>query len=232
MRFVIILLGLITALWGFTQYLVQRQIDQFVLLQSVKQNDSVEYEKIIKLNMSSTTLPNEKIENGVGQLLRYYLRIKISGANSEGQHLWANSLIQQLQDAKAKGNCEAIAYYDEQLTNRETIQSLLSPTTQQQAAQAISYMITHKRKNDSACPHGTCSVQQPKEWQIIENRMIDEFGADVKLFDQGLNEKHKNKQCDLKIRLFENILALPPHQSSLVLHWFFTQSTANIVAIF
>ncbi|OTG70132.1 hypothetical protein B9T26_14280 [Acinetobacter sp. ANC 4169] len=232
MRLLIILLGLITALWGLTQYLVQRKLDQFVLLQPVKQNDLIEYEKIKKLNIGLTSLPNDDIEDGVRNLLRYYLRNKISGANDEGQRLWAASLVQQLQDAKAKGNCEAIAYYDEQLADSKTIQSLLTPMTQQQAAHAISYIITHKKENNSTCPYGTCTVQQPKEWEIVERRMIEEFGPDVRLFNQGLNEKNKNKQCDLKIRLFENILALPLKQRAAVLHWFFVNSTANRVAIF
>lgn len=232
MRLLIILLGLITALWGFTQYLVQRQLDQFVLLQPVKQNAFIEYEKIKKLNIGLTSLPNDDIENGVRNLLRYYLRNKISGADDEGHRLWATSLVQQLHDAKAKGNCEAIAFYDEKPVNSEIIRSLLTPMTQQQAAQAITYIINHKRSNTSICPQGICAVEQPKEWEIIEKRMIDEFGPDVELFNHGLIEKEKNKQCVLKIRLFENILALPPQQSSTVLHWFFTKSTANKVAIF
>lgn len=232
MRLFVIFLGLITAFWGINQYLVHKALDHFVLLQAVKQNDLTEYEKIKKLNIGLTSLPNDDVEDGVRNLLRYYLRNKIAGADDEGQRLWATSLVQQLQDAKVKGNCEAIAYYDEQPSNRKTIQSLLTPITQQQAAHAISYIITHKRVNNSTCPHRTCTVQQPKEWEIVEKRMIEEFGPDVKLFNLGLNEKDKNKQCDLKIRLFENILALPPQQSAIVLHWFFANSIANRIAIF
>ncbi|ESK54502.1 hypothetical protein [Acinetobacter tjernbergiae] len=193
----------------------QRQgaLDQIVLLQPLKQHAVKEYESIQQTANSS--IQSQEMVAAVSSTLWWKLReIVEKQADDEGQRLWANAYLQQLYDAKRKGNCFPISFPLYSKTSPDERRALLSQSTQQQTAAALTYILTHQ---------GTRSIvermQAPEAWSKIAEKLRQDYVADVDLLNAGETAKDKNKQCEVVARTFEYILSLPMEQQGPVIRW-------------
>ncbi len=191
----------------------QTALDQIVLLQPLKQHAFKDYETIQQT--ANAAVQSEEMLAAVSSTLWWKLReIVEKQADDEGQRLWAKAYLQQLYDAKRKGNCFAIAFPLYGKTTIDERRNLLSIATQQQTAAALNYILTHQ---------GSRSVvnrmQAPPAWIQIAEKLRQDYGADADLLNAGETAPDKNRQCEVVIRSFEYILSLPAEQQGPVLRW-------------
>ncbi|UUM26399.1 hypothetical protein NQU59_11905 [Acinetobacter colistiniresistens] len=191
----------------------QQNLDQIILLQPLKQHLPKEYETI-QQTANASVQSNEMLA-AVSSTLWWKLRdIVEKQADDEGQRLWIKAYLQQLYDAKRKGNCFPIAFPLYSKTSIEERKALLSITTQQQTAAALTYILTHKGKR-SPVDH----MQAPSTWTGIADKLRQDYGQDANLLNAGETATDKNKQCEVVIRTFEYILSLPQEEQAPVIRW-------------
>lgn len=191
----------------------QNLLDQIVLLQPLKQHAIKDYETIQQT--ANATVQPEEMLTAVSSTLWWKLReIVEKKADDEGQRLWTKAYLQQLYDAKRKGNCFPIAFPLYAKTTIDQRRNLLSIATQQQTATALNYILTHQ---------GSRSVvdrmQAPPEWTEIAEKLRQDYAADADLLNAGETAPDKNKQCEVVIRTFEYILSLPVEKQGPVIRW-------------
>lgn len=191
----------------------QNLLDQIILLQPLKQHAFKDYESI-QQTANAVVQPEEMLA-AVSSSLWWKLReIVEKQADDEGQRLWAKAYLQQLYDAKRKGNCFPIVFPLYAKTTIDERRNLLSVATQQQTAAALDYILTHQ---------GTHSVvdrmQAPPAWIQIADKLRQDYGTDADLINAGETAQDKNKQCEVVIRTFEYILSLPVEQQGPVIRW-------------
>jgi hypothetical protein len=198
----------------------QHALDQIVLLQPLKLHDAKEYEKL--LQTSNAALQPSDVANLVGQSMWWDLRSIIeSQADDEGQRLWVKAYLQQLYDAKRIGRCFEISFPLYNKKDPDAIRAMLRPSTQEQSAAALTYILTH---------HGTYSsierMQAPEGWSHVAQKLSQRFGDDLNLLNMGETAKDKNRQCDVVIGTFEEVLALDPEPRGRVIRWMLNNHVA------
>lgn len=196
--------------------IAQRQniLDQIVLLQPLKQYASKDYESI-QQTANGVVNVNE-IEASVSSTLWWKLReIIVKKADDEGQRLWANAYLQQLYDAKRKGDCFPISFPLYSKTSPQQRRALLSQNTQQQSSEALTYILTHNGKRSVVD-----RMQAPEAWSQVADKLRQDYGAEADLINSGETAEDKNKQCEVVVRTFEYILSLPQEQQGPVIRWF------------
>lgn len=202
----------------------QQILDQIVLLQPIKQHAGKEYEAVQQL-ANGVIQPNE-ITDQVSRDLWWKLRAIIEKqADDEGQRLWTKAYLQQLYDAKRKGNCFPVSFPLYSKTSVEAYRALLSQNTQQQSAEALTYILTHQGKRSVVE-----RMQPPAEWSQIAQKLRQDYGDDAYLLNAGETAEDKNKQCEVVVRTFEYILSLPTEQQGPVIRWML--NTHISVAVF
>lgn len=191
----------------------QNTLDQIVLLQPLKQHAPKDYEAIQQTANGGTQ--SQEIMAAVSSTLWWKLREMVERqADDEGQRLWTKAYLQQLYDAKRKGNCFPVSFPLYSKISMDERRALLSQTTQQQAAAALTYILTHQGKRSVVE-----RMQAPKEWQQVAQKLQQDYGSDADLINAGETAKDKNKQCEVVIRTFEYILSLPVEQQGPVIRW-------------
>ncbi|WP_336948539.1 hypothetical protein [Acinetobacter junii] len=196
--------------------IAQRQdiLDQIVLLQPLKQYASKDYESI-QQTANGVVNVNE-IEASVSSTLWWKLREIIEKkADDEGQRLWANAYLQQLYDAKRKGDCFPISFPLYSKTSPQQRRALLSQNTQQRSSEALTYILTHNGKRSVVD-----RMQAPEAWSQVADKLRQDYGAEADLINSGETAEDKNKQCEVVVRTFEYILSLPQEQQGPVIRWF------------
>jgi hypothetical protein len=191
----------------------QQALDQIVLLQPIKQYDAKEYEKVIQT--ANGAMQPSDVANLVSQSMWWDLRSIIEArADDEGQRLWVAAYLQQLYDAQRKGRCFEISFPLYNKRDPDAVRAMLRPSTQQQSAAALTYILTH---------HGTYSsvehMQAPEGWSKVAQKLSQRFGDDFNLFNMGETAKDKNRQCDVVIGTFEEMLALDPEPRGRMIRW-------------
>lgn len=200
---------------GQSHPIEQRQdaLDQIVLLQPLKENATKDYEAI-ELSASGG-IPPQEVAAAIRSTLWWKLRDIIERqADDEGQLLWVNAYLQQLENAKNHGDCFAISFPLYSKTSPDEVRALLYPSTQQKAAEALTYMLTHHGVHSTVD-----SMQAPEGWSVVSERLSHDYGNDADLINAGSTAEDKNKQCDVVISMFESILALPDEQRGRVIRW-------------
>jgi len=157
-----------------------------------------------------------EIEASVSSTLWWKLREIIEKkADDEGQRLWANAYLQQLYDAKRKGDCFPISFPLYSRTSPQQRRALLSQNTQQQSSEALTYILTHNGKRSVVD-----RMQAPEAWSQVADKLRQDYGAEADLINSGETAEDKNKQCEVVVRTFEYILSLPQEQQGPVIRWF------------
>lgn len=193
----------------------QRQsvLEQIVLLQPLKQHAVTEYETIQQT--ANAAIQPQEIQSAVSSTLWWKLReIVEKQADDEGQRLWTNAYLQQLYDARQRGNCFPVSFPLYSRVSADERRALFSPKTQQQSADALTYILTHQGKRSVLE-----SRQAPPEWQHIAEKLRQDYAEDADLINAGETAADKKKQCDVVIRTFEYILSLPVEQQGPVIRW-------------
>ncbi|ENX41177.1 hypothetical protein [Acinetobacter sp. NIPH 2100] len=191
----------------------QQALDQIVLLQPLKQHAFKDYESI-QQTANASVQPEEMLAF-VSSTLWWKLRdIVEKQADDEGQRLWIKAYLQQLYDAKRKGNCFPIAFPLYGKTSIDERRGLLSQSTQQQTAAALDYILTHQGTHSAVD-----RMQAPSAWMQIADKLRQDYGQDADLLNAGETAQDKNKQCEVVIRTFEYILSLPLEEQGPVIRW-------------
>jgi hypothetical protein len=191
----------------------QQALDQIVLLQPIKLYDAKEYEKLMQA--ANAALQPGDVASAVSQSMWWDLRSIIeSQADDEGQRLWVAAYLQQLYDAKRKGRCFEISFPLYNKRDPDAVRAMLRPSTQEQTAVALTYILTH---------HGTHSsvehMEAPEGWSQVAQKLSQRFGDDLNLLNMGETAQDKNRQCDVVIGTFEEMLALEPEPRGRVIRW-------------
>ena len=191
----------------------QQALDQIVLLQPIKLHDAKEYEKVMQT--ANAAIQPSDVATAVSQSMWWDLRSMIEAqADDEGQRLWVAAYLQQLYDAKRKGRCFEISFPLYNKRDPDSVRAMLRPSTQEQTAAALTYILTH---------HGTSSsvehMQAPEGWSPVAQKLSQRFGDDLNLLNLGETAQDKNRQCDVVIGTFEEILSLEPDPRGRVIRW-------------
>ena len=201
----------------------QQALDQIVLLQPLKQYDAKEYDKLQQV-ANNALQPNE-VADDVRSTLWWRLRSIVEAqADDEGQQLWAKAYLQQLYDAKSKANCFPFSFPLYSKTSTDEKRALLTQRTQQQSAEALTYILTHHGGKRSKVD------QTPEGWASVAGKLSQDYGDDADLINAGETAKDKYKQCNVVISTFEYMLALPEEQRGQVIRWLLGRHIA--VAVF
>ncbi|WP_336040865.1 hypothetical protein [Acinetobacter dispersus] len=191
----------------------QQALDQISLLQPLKQHLPKDYETL-QQTANASVQPEEMLA-AVSSTLWWKLRdIVEKQADDEGQRLWTKAYLQQLYDAKRKGNCFPIAFPLYGKTSIDERKALLSSAAQQQTVAALTYILTHQGAHSSVD-----RMQAPQAWGQIADKLRQDYGQDADLLNAGETAQDKNKQCEVVIRTFEYILSLPPEEQAPVIRW-------------
>lgn len=191
----------------------QNVLDQIVLLQPLKQHAVKDYEAIQQA--ANGAIQSQEVNAAVSSTLWWKLREIIEKqADDEGQRLWTKAYLQQLYDAKRKGNCFPVSFPLYSKTSADERRALLSQGTQQQSAAALTYILTHQGKRSTVE-----RMQSPLGWREIAQKLQQDYGDDANLINAGETAKDKNRQCEVVIRTFEYILSLPVEQQGPVIRW-------------